>query len=106
MVQGLARGPLKAEIRVRIPVSLPKFLQNHSLKFSCREQLGPFWKTTYVLRVERCILDKKAEVASWRRKSVRNSCLLMVVGLARAANTEGVGDAVDVTEPGSDERDL
>ena len=23
MVQGLARGPLKAEIRVRIPVSLP-----------------------------------------------------------------------------------
>jgi len=30
----------------------------------------------------------------------------MVVGLARAANTEGVGDAVDVTEPGSDERDL
>ena len=51
MVQGLARGPLKAEIRVRIPVSLPKFLQNHSLKFSCREQLGPFWKTTCVLWV-------------------------------------------------------
>jgi hypothetical protein len=25
MVQGLARGPLKAEIRVRIPVSLPDF---------------------------------------------------------------------------------
>jgi hypothetical protein len=28
MVQGLARGPLKAEIRVRIPVSLPLFLKS------------------------------------------------------------------------------
>jgi hypothetical protein len=34
MVQGLARGPLKAEIRVRIPVSLPKpcqMLQNRGV---------------------------------------------------------------------------
>ena len=32
MVQGLARGPLKAEIRVRIPVSLPKTAKSAKIR--------------------------------------------------------------------------
>jgi hypothetical protein len=42
MVQGLARGPLKAEIRVRIPVSLPDlFSASEFLKENSKAKAGP-----------------------------------------------------------------